>query len=375
MTAALRSGALALPIVEGTLRSRQWGPWTALVECSSSIAPAPGAAASIVLRREDGAEDTFAGTVRRSRVLPGSETMIAAIVAGAGGLLAALPAVPHVTGVTPVSAGLVLARIAADAGELLADGVEVALDARTLPRWHRAAGTPGWQALDLLADELGMVWRFLPSGRLWMGAEAWPEVPAPTYIAEDADDGATVYAPDGAPVVAGQTVGGARIVEAVYSVAPGRLRLTARAAVAGDPPRTIDRDLYARAWPAKVIAQRADGTLDLRCDDARMGELLAVPLRLGIPGASAAVPAGARVRLTFEAASPASAFAAALDADPLATAALALVGDSCGYMVVTCAAPGSPASVTFSSTATGAPGEVQVTVRGPGHKYAKGTPG
>lgn len=373
-TASLRCSLGDLAIYQGSVRLRQWGPWTALVECSATSALPAGEAVSVVMRREDGTEDVFAGAVRRSGVLPGSETLVTSIIGGAGKLLAPLSAVPYAPGLTPITAGLVVARIAADAGERLAPGVEAALDARALARWHRAAGVPGWQALDLIAAELDYVWRALPSGEIWMGAETWPTVSAaPVYLSPDPDDGATLYAPDGAPVAAGQTLDGVRLVEVVYDVAPGRLRLRARGLVEGDPPRALDRDLYMRVWPGKVLAQRADGTLDVRCDDTRIGELLALPLRLGLPGCKVTVREGTRVRVAFEGASPAGAFASWVDSDDAASAAMALVGDGVhSAMALAFAGTG-----TISLVPRGTPGSLNIdgTIAGPGHRDAKGVSG
>src|SRR5262245_48193536 len=378
-TVSLRTQSLGdLAVQNGDLRLRQWAPWLAYLECPIGSAPAAGEAATLVVRREDETETTFTGTARRAGVVPGSESLFVSLVGGAGKLLDELPAVDHVAGSTPVLAGLVARRIADDAGELLADGVEAALDARTLQRWHRASGMPGAVALDLLAAELGYVWRVLPSGRIWIGAETWPETAAPTYITEDPDDGSVTYAPDGAPIVAGQLVAGVRVVEAAYTFAPGKLRLSVRGAVAGDPPRSIDRELYGRAWGARVLAQRSDGTLDLRADDARIGELLAVPFRLGIPGALVTVPEGARLRVRFEGASPAGAYACDIDQDTAATKAFSLLDDVVDVGTfklvvgsVTYTPPGGPPTTIIAGQSVQLVGKVT----GPGHKYAEGVRG
>jgi hypothetical protein len=53
-------------------------------------------------------------------------------------------------------------------------------------------------------------------------------------------------------------------------------------------------------YPAKVVAQNVDLTLELIPDDVRLPSLSKVPLRLGLPGVSAKVAAGSRVLLFFE---------------------------------------------------------------------------
>lgn len=57
---------------------------------------------------------------------------------------------------------------------------------------------------------------------------------------------------------------------------------------------------YRERWPARVVAQRSDGTLDLVPDHDAIPGLTEVPLRLGIPGATVKVPAGTRVNVAFE---------------------------------------------------------------------------
>jgi hypothetical protein len=56
---------------------------------------------------------------------------------------------------------------------------------------------------------------------------------------------------------------------------------------------------YFALYPAKVVAQNADGTLELQPDDTRIPPHSQVPIRLGIPGATVKVVAGGRVLLGF----------------------------------------------------------------------------
>lgn len=57
-------------------------------------------------------------------------------------------------------------------------------------------------------------------------------------------------------------------------------------------------------YPCRVVAQRADGTLDLQAEDPRIGSPASVPYRT-LRGLSLTVPAGARVLLGFEGGDPA----------------------------------------------------------------------
>lgn len=62
-------------------------------------------------------------------------------------------------------------------------------------------------------------------------------------------------------------------------------------------------DYYA-SYPAKVVAQNADGTLELQPDDPRIPGLSNVPIRYGVPGVKATVASGARILLGFAGGDP-----------------------------------------------------------------------
>lgn len=60
---------------------------------------------------------------------------------------------------------------------------------------------------------------------------------------------------------------------------------------------------YLARYPARVVGQNADGTLELVPDDARLPGLSGVPIRIGIPGVTVKVTAG-RVLLGFAGGDP-----------------------------------------------------------------------
>lgn len=71
---------------------------------------------------------------------------------------------------------------------------------------------------------------------------------------------------------------------------------------------------YLGLYPARVDAQSADGkTVDLTVDDSRIGTASKVPLRLGIPGTTAKVSAGARCLLGWDGGDPSKRYAALWD--------------------------------------------------------------
>ena len=62
---------------------------------------------------------------------------------------------------------------------------------------------------------------------------------------------------------------------------------------------------YLALYPATVLTDHGDMTLDLRPDDERLPYLVRVPLRVFLPGAYVKVKPGSRVLIGFEGADPA----------------------------------------------------------------------
>lgn len=67
---------------------------------------------------------------------------------------------------------------------------------------------------------------------------------------------------------------------------------------------------YLALYPARVVSQAANGRLDLVPEDARLDPCAGIPLRYGLPGVTATVPAGGRVLLGFEHGDPGRPYAA-----------------------------------------------------------------
>lgn len=56
---------------------------------------------------------------------------------------------------------------------------------------------------------------------------------------------------------------------------------------------------YRAAYPSRVAAQHADGSLDLVPDSSRVPACTKVPIRYGVPGVTAKVAVGSRALLEF----------------------------------------------------------------------------
>ena len=375
------------------LRAFERGNWVATTTIGWPEAPAVGGAASLRFARQDGSEDVWTGSIRRATLIAESETLSVTIVGGAGLLLA--PEIPprfHTTGAAQIPAGLVLAGIADATGETLADGAETELDGYPLASWMRLGGT-GRDAIDTLAGVLGLGWRVLASGELWMGEETWPELDSETlarcyFERGDPADGMVLYAVDATPVFAGKSVNGVRPVEVCYHYdamiadrSKGALRMELRTALPGDPTYAPNLARYARPYPGTVRAQAADGTLAIACDDPSVGDgLQSIPLRVGLPGCAVTVPEGTRVRVRFENADPRGCYAGGdIDQDPAASKALALKDDKSVCGSLSGAADLGTGAVTFTYTGpfgsqTGLSVDLEGKIDSPCHAYAKGVP-
>lgn len=298
-----------LPATRVSLLLPRVGVWSADVEVDSDEALTGAVTLSIQGR-------TWRGVVLRGAVYEG--TWRGRLVGGAGGLTRSVEAVAQ----RGSTLALALADVLRAAGETLA-ATSGDLSA-VAPLWHRFAA-PAADAVADVARAAGYAWRFLPDGTLWMGAETWPTV-APTdppeVISEtpevgrvvlfgdaayDVAPGVTLSLPDRDPVRVGcvehqVSVDDARtVLLAEPSTEPAGRLLAALTTLVARLTRRIDR---VALYPARVVSQAADGTLDVVPDDPRLPAASGVPIRAGLPGVRVTVPAGARVLLTYAAGDP-----------------------------------------------------------------------
>jgi len=237
------------------------------------------------------------------------------VVGGAGGLQRALAA----TAYADTDLRTVVGETLRDAGETLsaASGDLSAV----VTRWARAAA-PAAHAVGDVARSAGMSWRVARDGSVWIGADAWGAVDLGTVdvLERDPRHGRWVLAGDGAALAepgVSVTLDGAavRVGTVEHSLDGDALRTTVTAArddvgtdrftaaVAGIAERTI-RPLYLGRWPARVVAQHDDGTLDVVPDDPRVVVPRGIAYRT-LPGVCLVVAAGTRCAVVFEAGDPA----------------------------------------------------------------------
>jgi hypothetical protein len=167
----------------------------------------------------------------------------------------------------------------------------------------------------------------LLDGTVWLGFESWPTATLPdtVQIATDPEQQRITIASDAPAILPGTIFQGSRISRVEHSIAAlgrahdalhrdlshGRLRVGQEQGGAGRIVRALvgntligPRVDWLAKYDARVVAQNADGTLELKPDDDRLPSYSGVPIRYGVPGIAATVAAGARVVLEFSGANP-----------------------------------------------------------------------
>jgi len=289
-----------LRVLRGTLVLPRIGRWHAdLVVDSPHALTGP-----VKLAFGDGSM-VFAGTVYRGDVF--QETFHCRLVAGANTLSKDVPAKYY----RGVPLRLPLQDLLAEVGDTLSASADEAVLARLLQKWSRTKG-PAAHALAELADLGEASWRFMPNGSLWVGRESWLELDFPhQLLRSDPADDRIELASDLPLLRPGVTFSGRRISAVVHSFGPDRVRTEAwiergsaldrfKGSLVSIIRSVMSEVDYHKPYPARVVVQDSDGTLQLKPDSLQIPGLTGVPIRYGIPGVTARVPAGARCIVEFE---------------------------------------------------------------------------
>lgn len=268
------------------------------------------------------------GVIYQGTALPGRSEVEAGrymlrMVGGAAGLSTAISARAY----EGPNLATILEDILGAAGETL-DAASVSLSGIVAPRWVRPRGAAS-EALDELATFAGVRWRISRGGGVLLEQGSAPFSPTEVEFDRldlDARPRAMLIAPKGGGLVEpGQTVEGRRVMHAHTILSSKGTRQVLR--FEDDRARglwsrligsAVDRGLSYRAlYPATVVRQRSDGTVDVLPDDeaigARTGGLTGVTLRSGLAGWKAEVPEGTRLLVGFEAGDPTRPYAALWD--------------------------------------------------------------
>lgn len=306
----LTHGTATAAVTALSLLCPRVGQWTADVTLDADAGPSGACSLSL-----DGR--VYTGHVVRGAVYAGAWR---GRIVGSAGLLADAPA----TALQGATLALVLRDLAGAVGITLAADTGP-LDA-VAPRWHRHTG-PASQAVADIARAAGYAWRVRPDGTLWLGVDTWSTVtPAsPVDVLDELPEvGRITLAGDTLDIAPGQTLAlrgrdpvrvgcvehratADDVQTVVVAEREGGTLLAALERLLGRLTRRVD---YTALWPARVVAQRGDGTLDLVPDSPRVAPCQSVPYRT-VRGLSVEVAAGARVLLGYEGGDPARPYALA----------------------------------------------------------------
>lgn len=192
-------GVDGVAVVAGTITLPRVGRWVADLELEAAP-PAPRAKATL-----KGPALSLVGHVARSGSFVGAHRV--RLCGGAGGLALPLPG-QHFRSM-PIS--LLLDDLLGLVDERRSPTIDQDILGRSLTSWVRPAGAAS-QALTTLADLLGVVWRVLADGTIWLGEDTWRETAATGELLDANPMQRTVHAAfETMAILPGQTFKGLRV--------------------------------------------------------------------------------------------------------------------------------------------------------------------
>jgi hypothetical protein len=238
-------------------------------------------------------EDVFNGTAR------------ARVIAGKGGM--AKPAQPK--SYQQVTVKVILGDLLGAAGESQSATADVAVLATQLDNWCVTL-MPVADAVGLLLDHVGAVWRMLPDGTFWCGHDTWPDSGLAFTVEHDDKAHQQIVVTLEAPLILPGTALDGRNASYVETHVDHReVRSTVWLATAASPDRLRDPAVamtrsalshvdFLGLYRCNVVTQSGQ-SFDLVPEDERLPPqgFKAVPLRSGIPGLTVQVPAGSTLLL------------------------------------------------------------------------------
>lgn len=253
------------------------------------------------------------GTTYRGGIYAAKATV--RMVAGAGGLAKVLPATSYFR----VQLRHCVEDILREAGEVLSSTSEAAVLDIFIDRWTRPRGS-GADALATLLDAAPKAsWRALDDGTIWVGTDAWPTLDVPYQVlSEDPAAGRLVVATETPFLRPGVTLDGRRItrVDHVFDDSSVRSELD----YTKDPEHgSVDRLLDSFAKVVRrvmrsvrmharrvgtILRQESNGAVTVKLDGEELTGNDFIPLRYGLPGFKAKVPAGTRCAVHFDEGDP-----------------------------------------------------------------------
>jgi len=295
-------------VLAGTLREPARGAWTARLELDAEDGDL------------DGVVDLAIGDARWSGWavgdVEGGRTIVR-VVGGQDGLRERL----HARYYFRTTVRQVVEDILRETGEKLDPDSDRVVLAMALGRWARA-GLEAQSSLTAVLKQAGASYRVTRRGLvLVFKADTFPTV-SMKYVLTSRDPalGTMEITPEDSPLARpGVAVDQHRVVEVLTEIESGTVTQTltledksgrtrgAAAQFLEATRRTVEGPLLFSQWyPAKVVKQESDGTVELYPDHEgiRGNGITKVPIRHGLPGVTVKVKLGERVILFFEEGDP-----------------------------------------------------------------------
>ena len=377
------------PVYRADHKQPYYGAWTAEVEHDANER-VTGSATLTLLDR------TWVGTVVAD---PNDSTLALSgdsggffrcrIVGGAGGLQKQVEPTEWAQGALVQT---VLTAILSAGGETQSATIDPSLLTKVLPQWSIVQGTVD-AALAALCDSLGVIWRTLDDGSIWIGTPNPQPVTAPDYIFTELDPemGMVELDLNEASIQVDQIIDGLTVKQVIYTW--GNSSLRALVTIAPGPVNSLFT-LFSkwmsrmkidnfRQTPGRINSQNIDKTVQFQPDDSRFSPLRRVALRLGLPDTEVTVNASSRAVVGWENASPTAPFLVNFGDSTASSIKLAASqsprdaarkGDACGYLLVVIAnVSGVPVvtQVNWSSVQPVTPFVTPIVPAVPGSYYQK----
>jgi hypothetical protein len=329
----------SVDVLEGTVTMPRVGAWTAPLTLDAPETFSLSKLEAPALLASGDGSFSLLGTAIRSSVVDGALKVL--VVAGNGGLHKPVAARAY----RQSPAKIIISSLLAEVGEVLSPTSAPLSD----PLDWSGEATVADRALSAIVDHLGLSWRVLPDGTVWVGAETWLPFVDETAaeLERDAAVGLVRLAVEVPRALPGRMWDGQQVHTVVHTIGASlqtalylesdRLREAFKKIVEKVSPSSN----YDRPYVARVAAQNLDGTLELVLEDATMPSLSKVPIRYPLPGVTAKVAPRATVLVLFDGGKP--------------TAPKACLFDSGSLLEVTVTAPSIVLGGTLAVPAARAP--------------------
>lgn len=221
-----------------------------------------------------------------------------------------------------VKANLPLTEILSSVGEKLSSKSTPSILTRELVNWPRLTQRCD-ECLNVITDQIGAIWRVLPDGTVFVGTDSWKSAPAFDHSLQWRDPtwSSATFITQSVGILPGQRwptntlpISNKKVSCVKYQISPDNFYMTAW--FADEDGAFIDDPLHAglvvfvkqtmryvdfyAEYPAQVVLQRNDGTLDVTPESPKLPPMTSVPVRVPVSGTKIKVNGGDKVTILFE---------------------------------------------------------------------------